>query len=37
MSEIEQAPLFDVLIEPRWADQDSLGHINHVQYFCCLE
>lgn len=32
-----QPPLFDVEIAPRWADQDSLGHINHVQYFSYLE
>lgn len=37
MTDIRPAPLFDVLIEPRWADQDSLGHINHVQYFSYLE
>ena len=30
-------PLFDVVIEPRWGDQDSLGHINHVNYFRYLE
>ncbi len=30
-------PLFDVLVEPRWGDQDSLGHINHVNYFSYLE
>lgn len=30
-------PLFDLLIEPRWGDQDSLGHINHVSYFSYLE
>jgi acyl-CoA thioester hydrolase len=29
--------LFSVLISPRWADQDSMGHINHVQYFRYLE
>ena len=37
MSETTIAPLFDVLIKPRWADQDSMGHINHVQYFRYLE
>ena len=30
-------PLFDVEIQPRWADQDPMGHINHVQYFRYLE
>ncbi|MBW2940788.1 acyl-CoA thioesterase [Zhongshania aquimaris] len=30
-------PLFDVLVAPRWSDQDSMGHINHVQYFRYLE
>lgn len=37
MSEVNIEPLFDVLIKPRWADQDSMGHINHVQYFRYLE
>ncbi len=37
MSGVSAEPLFDVLIEPRWADQDSLGHINHVSYFSYLE
>lgn len=31
------APLFDIMIEPRWGDQDMLGHINHVSYFSYLE
>lgn len=29
--------LFTVLVSPRWGDQDSMGHINHVQYFRYLE
>ncbi|WP_269618498.1 acyl-CoA thioesterase [Zhongshania sp. BJYM1] len=37
MNEINVSPLFDVLVSPRWADQDSMGHINHVQYFRYLE
>ena len=37
MNKESTPPLFDVLISPRWADQDSMGHINHVQYFRYLE
>ncbi|MDF1693324.1 MAG: acyl-CoA thioesterase [Zhongshania sp.] len=37
MSEAAIKALFDVLIKPRWADQDSMGHINNVQYFRYLE
>lgn len=37
MNDIAIPPLFDVLVFPRWADQDSMGHINHVQYFRYLE
>jgi acyl-CoA thioester hydrolase len=37
MTDILTPALFDVLISPRWADQDSMGHINHVQYFRYLE
>lgn len=37
MSQSSVAPLFDVIIEPRWADSDLMGHINHAEYFRYLE
>lgn len=37
MNTASTPPLFDVMVSPRWADQDSMGHINHVQYFRYLE
>lgn len=33
MSSATVPPLYDIVIAPRWADQDSLGHINNVAYF----
>ncbi len=33
----ERKPIFSVTIHPRWADQDSYGHINNVAYFRYIE